>query len=166
MRRMILCLGALSALPLIYIATPMVGPARALLSAERTSVDINRKGKGDRIASQAQAQRSAPRIVTVEVVGLEDAAIVYRARDGQVLYASDPVTNTTVVVRGVSLPAVTVRATSGSTVRPIVLEQPSPPASKEPQPASKAPTLPDGCEPAASPLSPSGASVIKARCVS
>jgi hypothetical protein len=165
MRKMILCLSGLCAVPLVYAATSVVGSASVLLSSERT-VDINRKSKGDRIASQAQNNPPVHQIVTVEVVGLEQAAVIYRDRNGQVLFASDPVANTTVVVRGVSLPAVTVRATPGATVRPLVLEHPSPRTATHPQPASKEPALLDGCEPAASPLSPSGASAIKARCVS
>jgi hypothetical protein len=165
MRKLMLCLGLLGTMPIAYAATPLVGSPAASLSKDRTTVDINRNGKGDRVSLKASTLQ-APRIVTVEVVGLEQAAVIYRDREGRVLFASDPVSNTTVMVRGVSLPTVTVRATSGAAVRPVVVEQPAAPAAKEPQPMVHEPKLPDGCEPAASPLSPSGKSVIKARCVS
>src|SRR5687767_13090208 len=66
----------------------------ALLGTPASS--INRAVKGDRNAVARPAQ-TATRIATVEVVGLRDAAIVYRDRDGRELFRTDPLSNVTIV---------------------------------------------------------------------
>ncbi len=101
------------------------------------SAQINRTNKAD--ALPAVASHQAPkRITTVEVVGVEDAAIVYRDRDGNVLFKTDPLSNVTVVTKGVVLPEVTIRELADSTVQVLPLEGFRPVLS---------PTAPgDGCE--------------------
>ena len=106
-------------------------------NAPTQSEQINRNNKAD--AFPAVASNQAPkRITTVEVVGVEDAAIVYRDRDGNVLFKTDPVSNVTVVTKGVVLPEVTIRELADSTVQVMPLEGIRPTLS---------PTAPgDGCE--------------------
>jgi hypothetical protein len=115
---------------------------------DRTAQSVVRSSKGDRWATAA-AQQSLPdhdvkRVVTsIEVVGVDDAAIVYRDRDGNVLYRTDPVRNVTVVAKGVRLPEVTVRQDGRSPTTSIPVNVPD---------ANKPAKLPIGCEPAASPI--------------
>lgn len=101
------------------------------------SAQINRGNKGDSLPKSANAGEKR-RITSVEVVGVEDAAIVYRDRDGNVLFKTDPVSNVTVVAKGVVLPEVTIRELADSTVQVVPLEGLRPTLS---------PTVPgDGCE--------------------
>jgi hypothetical protein len=124
--------------------------------------DVMRSGKADRL-STVPARSPQPRIAIVEVVGVERAAIVYRDREGRELYRTDPVGNATVVVRGLSLPAVTLREAARSAIEPVVLD--STPLRNKPQPSAGRPKLPEGCEPAYSPLTGTALSSLHARCV-
>ena len=109
---------------------------------------VLRSTKGDRL-TPASAQRALPdsdikRVVTsIEVVGVADAAIVYRDRDGNILYRTDPVRNVTVVAKGVKLPDVTVRQEAQSETVPVPVSVPE---------ADKPAKMPIGCEPPASPI--------------
>jgi hypothetical protein len=106
-------------------------------TAPTQSMQINRNNKTD--ALPAAANISAPkRITAVEVVGVEDAAIVYRDRDGNLLFKTDPVSNVTIVTKGVVLPEVTIRELADSNVQVLPIEGIRPTLS---------PTAPgDGCE--------------------
>lgn len=105
--------------------------------APTQSAQINRSNKGD--ALPKVANDDAPkRITTVEVVGVEDASIVYRDRDGNILFQTDPLSNVTVVTKGVVLPEVTIRELADSAVQVLPLDGIRPTLS---------PTAPgDGCE--------------------
>lgn len=107
------------------------------LSAPTQSAQINRNSKTDAMPKVANAD--APRRITsVEVVGVEDAAIVYRDRDGNILFKTDPVSNVTVVTKGVVLPEVTIRELANSEVQVVPVDGIRPTLS---------PTAPgDGCE--------------------
>jgi hypothetical protein len=85
------------------------------------------------------AERREPRqVTTVEVVGLENAAIVYRDRNGEILFRTDPVSNVTVVSKDVVLPEVTIRNQAQTEVQKMPVERFQPVLS---------PTAPvDGCE--------------------
>jgi hypothetical protein len=181
MRKILYCLAAGAAAFLAGdIAAIMVmdiagargwGAFEAASGSGATATIIDRRHKSDRLRSDA---RRAPErtIASVEVVGLEQAAIVYRDRQGRILFQTDPLSNTTLLVRGVSLPQVTVRETLDAPAPAAVFPQqppagpvqPASPAATEHTPAGS--TLPDGCEPAASPLSASGKSPLRARCIS
>ncbi len=106
-------------------------------SAPSQRMQINRDNKAD--AKPKVAHTNTPRrITTVEVVGVEDAAIVYRDRDGNILFKTDPVSNVTVVTKDVVLPEVTIRNIADSAVQVMPLEGVRPVLS---------PTAPeDGCE--------------------
>jgi hypothetical protein len=135
--------------------TDMGNALRATVSAPAGALgtpasSINRAAKADRGATPRSAQPAA-RIATVEVVGLRDAAIVYRDRDGRELFRTDPVNNITIVTKGLQLPEVTVRQHSSSVVRPVPvneLEQ----ARDRKSPTRRDRKLPVGCEPMFSPV--------------
>ena len=125
----------------ILLITALVGPdpfAEARTEGTPSqNAQINRNNKTD--ALPKVAHNNAPRrITTVEVVGLEDAAIVYRDRNGDVLFKTDPVSNVTIVTKGVILPEVTIRELANSEVQTMSIESFHPTLS---------PTVPgDGCE--------------------
>lgn len=158
---------------------PVFGGSSAEAQARTASLaaPIDRTRKSDRLPTAA-ATRQEPKIIsTVEVVGVRDAAIVYRDRDGRVLYKSDPLTNATVVTKGVVLPEVTVRETQQSPVRPVATDaipaRPSTPgpaaSSRDPAKPAAAPTgrprIPEGCDPAASPIAAPQLAHILSKCL-
>jgi hypothetical protein len=112
---------------------------------------INRAAKADRGAAPQAAQPGA-RIATVEVVGLRDAAIVYRDRDGRELFRTDPLNNVTIVTKGLQLPEVTVRQHSSSVVRPVPVNELQEQARDRKSPTRRDRKLPVGCEPMFSPV--------------
>lgn len=128
--------GALLAAALASAGFSPLDHERAI-STPTQNAQINRNNKSD--AMPKVANTAAPRRITsVEVVGLEDAAIVYRDRDGNILFRTDPVSNVTVVTKGVVLPEVTIRELADSAVQVVPLEGVRPVLS---------PTAPeDGCE--------------------
>ena len=106
-------------------------------NAPTQNAQINRGNKADALPKIANSD-TPKRITTVEVVGIEDAAIVYRDRNGNVLFKTDPVSNVTIVTKGVVLPEVTIRELAESKVQVVPLEGIRPTLS---------PTAPgDGCE--------------------
>lgn len=146
----------------------MVAPdtAPTFTDALRTSGDRGPEGmvrstKGDRL-TPASAQRALPdsdikRVVTsIEVVGVADAAIVYRDRDGNILYRTDPVRNVTVVAKGVKLPDVTVRQEAQSETVHVPVSVPE---------TDKPAKMPIGCEPPASPIASPQLSRLTGRCL-
>lgn len=162
MRQVLLWLfGGTAALMFADLGTLMVmDMARARGLDSPTQVD--RSHKGDRPTTRSGALAARRVVATVEVVGIEQAAIVYRDRDGRILFRTDPMRNSTVVVRDVALPQVTVRENAQTPTAPSVVPPPQPSA---PDPEATGKKLPDGCEPAASPLSASGTSHVRARCL-
>lgn len=117
---------------------------------------VNRAGKGDRAPIARSNAGADAAIATVEVI--------YRDRDGRVLFQTDPVANATLVVKGVSLPAVTVREPRRSAAeKPAAAETPSSPTDG----GTRAQKIPEGCDPAFSPLAASArANNFTARCLS
>jgi hypothetical protein len=101
-----------------------------------------------------QAQK---RIAAVEVVGIRDAVVIYRDRDGRVLFSTDPVANVTVVAKNVVLPEVTIRETSQSTVDRMPVEGVRNPRQK--------PMVAHGCEPAVSADVTPSLSAVASRCL-
>jgi len=154
--------GVLATVGVLSLAVSGPATLSTLLSAlstpaADTAVEVDRSLKGDRLAvnTSAGAQDQA-RVATVEVVGVRDTAIVYRDREGRVLFRTDPVANVTIVSKGVVLPEVTVRehANAAPTQMPVR-------------------TLPDGdknrrldgCDPLVSPLAGSSLSQVSGRCI-
>jgi hypothetical protein len=112
--------------------------------------------KAGRLPVNIQAAAGERRIAVVEVVGVRDAAIVYRDRDGRVLYSTDPVANVTVVAKNLTLPEVTVRESADSKVQRVPIENMRAPEGDKPK---------EGCETGLSPdISPT-VPVTKGRCI-
>jgi hypothetical protein len=118
---------------------------------------VNRVVKADRVAAPRASVDGTRSVVTVEVVGVHDAAIVYRDRDGRVLFQTDPLSNVTVISKGFVLPQVTVRETPRSTPAPIMVP---------PHNIDAAPALPVGCDPVASPIAEPALARVTGRCLS
>src|SRR5262245_40925618 len=98
--------GGLAAVTAWVMVAPNFDHAsKANAAADQQSVV--RTMKGDRTAAP-RATVGGGRVTTVEVVGVQDAAIVYRDRDGRVLFQTDPLSNVTVISKGFVLPQVTV----------------------------------------------------------
>jgi hypothetical protein len=88
----------------------IVSSALSAPVARTTADQLDRSHKGDRLAAPQRAvAQDRPVVTTVEVVGVRDTAIVYRSRDGSVLFRTDPLANVTIVAKDSSLPEVTVR---------------------------------------------------------
>jgi hypothetical protein len=122
------------------VLSPM--PAEVATNAVGQSGQINRGNKGDSLPKSANSG-TPRRITTVEVVGVENTAIVYRDRDGNVLFKTDPVSNVTMVAKDVQLPEVTIRELASSNVQIVAIEDLRPTLSP-----TLSPTAPgDGCEP-------------------
>ena len=69
---------------------------------------MNTSTKGDRIT--APVPSAAPTTVSiVELVGVTEAMVILRDRDGKVLYKSDPRLGTTIYARDTDLPVVTLK---------------------------------------------------------
>lgn len=130
----------------------MLEPETAAAATATTVVD--RARKGDRLGVARRGNDQDMVIATVEIIGLRDAAVVYRARDGRVLFRTDPIENATVVAKGVVLPEVTIRHTRRpalETVPAAVKTVPLPPPGDAGSTASE-PKILEGCDPAFSPL--------------
>jgi hypothetical protein len=146
--------GGLAAVAAWALVAPSFNPPPAQPVADQTA-PVNRTAKGDRLAP-VRLPGADHKVATVEVVGIRDAAIVYRDRDGRVLFETDPLSNVTVVSRGFVLPQLTVRETSRSSTAPV-----------EPMQEFKArPPIPIGCEPLASPIAQPRLAHMTGRCLS
>lgn len=157
MSRKAILLG--SALAVGTFLTAAVAATASLSTAPQLSQShqINRSNKGDRAEVNAAVQTPA-RVAVVEVVGVEDAAIVYRDRDGRVLFQTDPVSNVTVVTKNVVLPQLTIRETTVADVHKMPIEETGPVLS---------PTSPNpGCEPSVAPHTEPGTQRSASRCLS
>jgi hypothetical protein len=144
-RALFLVGGVIATLAISDLATsgtqnlPLFGSGAA---SDQSNVSVERERKGDRLATPRS--RDNPRTISVvEIIGVNNTAIVYRDRDGRELYRTDPVENVTIVVRDVVLPEVTIRERPES----VLQEMPTP----EPRDAKEGTQL-EGCDPIASPL--------------
>jgi hypothetical protein len=120
---------------------------------------VDRTLKADRLVPARAAQGEKPMIVAVEIVGLRNTAIVYRDRAGRELFRTDPVTNATVVAKGIVLPEVTIRESGASKVDPVPVNSPQAPLPDRRK-------LPIGCESPVSPLAESAPPNLIGRCIS
>ncbi|MEA2991719.1 MAG: hypothetical protein QOD40_639 [Alphaproteobacteria bacterium] len=124
-----------------------------------TTSAVDRAHKGDRMPVVAVARERDRVISAVEVVGLRDAAVIYRDRDDHVLFRTDPLANATVVARGVVLPQVTIRdvprAPAAATASSAVEIKPISPSAAPAVKIDREKKIPEGCDPAFSPLAES-----------
>jgi hypothetical protein len=142
----------------ILLIGSLAGTDRSPVPVGPIATAIDRTNKTDALPVQPSAPASRHRVAVIEVVGVRDASIVYRDREGQVLFRTDPLSNVTVVVKNAALPEVTVRETVRTKVDEVPLRAPRVPAKK--------PDAPVGCETPFGPLdSPSPPAAID-RCIS
>ncbi|MFZ1885486.1 MAG: hypothetical protein WAU53_18285 [Rhodoplanes sp.] len=158
------------------LSARFVGVADASAGAKAAVTSVDRTRKSDRLTATQAARKEARTISAVEVVGIRDAAIIYRDRDGRVLYQSDPLSNATLVMKGVVLPEVTVRDKAGSAVRSVTNNAPKTdptvdsrdqrkPVGVAPQSNERRPRIPEGCDAAASPIAAPQLSHILSKCL-
>jgi len=147
--------GGLAAVTAWALVAPNFDQASKTNHATDNQERVIRAMKGDRMASP-RATVGGGRVATVEVVGVQDAAIVYRDRDGRVLFQTDPLSNVTVISKGFVLPQLTVRETPQSTPQPLVV----------PHNLDAAPAIPVGCDPVASPIAEPALARVTGRCLS
>jgi hypothetical protein len=152
--------GGLAAVLVVdHLAIPSIGSAMAdWLGGPGVTVNVvDRALKADRLMPARAAAGQRPAITAVEVVGLRDTAIVYRDREGRVLFRTDPLSNATLVAKDVVLPEITIRDSGRSAVNPVPIEVPVR--------APERPKLPPGCDSAFSPLTLPSLSRMPSRCI-
>src|SRR6266536_2580161 len=121
--------GGLAAVLMVdHLAMPSIGSAVTdWLGGPGIAVNaVDRAHKSDRLMPARAAARQGPAITAVEVVGLRNTAVVYRDREGRVLFRTDPVSNATLVAKDVVLPEITIRDSGRSTVNPLPKNSVSP----------------------------------------
>jgi hypothetical protein len=140
------------------LAIGVAAAVATIFTSVTATHSVDRLVKADRMPTNASAPSGGKRIAVVEVVGVHDAAIVYRDREGRLLFSTDPVANMTVVTKNLLLPEVTVRETAESQVERVPVEKTRAPNSDK-QP------LAQGCESGLSPdISPTFP-IAKDRCI-
>jgi len=149
-------IGGAAAVAAWALVAPPFSPTGQTGLARADHQSVNRTTKGDRLALPPNSQQPKRSVATVEVIGVHDAAIVYRDRDGQVLFRTDPVSNVTVITKGFVAPQLTLRDTPQSKPAPMVT----------PHQDRNAAPIPVGCEPVASPIVEPGLARVVGRCVS
>ena len=151
--------GLAAVLVLDHLAAPTVGTAIAdwIQPAQSEVGSVDRSHKADRLAPPRLIS-DRPTISAVEVVGLRNTAVVYRDREGRILFRTDPLSNATLVGKDVVLPEITIRENPRSNVSPVPVDGPSA--------APERAKLPAGCDPAFSPLTLPSLSRVPSRCIS
>jgi threonine dehydrogenase-like Zn-dependent dehydrogenase len=134
------------------VALREANATRLASAADRQSAIVNRENKTNALPAPQTSPQRIP-IKTVEVVGIRNAAIVYRDRDGNVLFRTDPVANVTVVAKNVDLPEVTIRDTAATQVKRMPVERAEP--GEQPQ----------GCESAFARPAPVALTRLSSRCL-
>jgi hypothetical protein len=157
-------MGGLAAVSLLELGPATVNKALSMSGIgphhgpQLTQIS-NASRKGDRL-DHPRIAPNPPDIATVELVGLRQTAIVYRDRDGHELFRTDPLSNVTVVAKGLVLPSVTVRERGDSQVIPLPL--PMAPSAVPP----RKPTGPAfGCESSFSPVAAPSMAHHTGRCI-
>lgn len=146
--------------------------AGADFSAPKTEqhASVNREAKGDKLPVNDSATQKPTKISVIEVIGVSDAAVVYRDRSGQMLFKTDPMSNVTVVAKNSLLPEITVRETEADEVMPVPVEFPQKPAAVRElpgsAPSSSTKRMTEGCESAFSSFLVPSQSKVARRCVS
>jgi hypothetical protein len=150
--------GGAAAVAAWALVAPSTNPIQQTGLTQADHQSVNRTAKGDRLALPPTYHQAKRPVGTVEVIGVHDTAIVYRDRDGEVLFRTDPVSNVTVISKGFVVPQLTLRDSPQSKPRPMV----TPPHDNAAAPAA----IPVGCEPVASPIVQPGLAHIVGRCLS
>lgn len=148
--------GAVVTLSATVIGEQLISMQRAdaaiLPAKAEAGPSVDRTGKADKLPVLA-GDSTRTKIKSVEVIGLTDASIVYRDRDGNILFRTDPLANVTVVSKNVELPEVTIRESEEAQVERIPVEEAAPD------------TRPHGCESAFARPAPESLTRMSSRCV-
>jgi hypothetical protein len=156
----VIVIGLTGAAFLIGSLAPVALESRERASGPAISV------KGDRLPLSAAGSVRPSTVSTIEVVGLSQATVVFKDRDGQVLYRADPLANTTAVAKNVDLPVVTLREEQTAPAVPVVQQQPEPKQEGGDPPAVQPRRgKPVGCEASVSALARSDASRVPGLCL-
>jgi len=123
---------------------------------------MNAPTKGDRMLAPIPSANPAT-VSIVELVGVAQAAVILRDRDGKVLYKSDPLTGTTIYARDTDLPVVTLKeeVQAPATQHPISQREGNE-APREPKPKTPKPV---GCLGDVSPLVKASAERMPSLCL-
>jgi hypothetical protein len=149
--------GGVAAVAAWALVAPSTHPIQRAGLTQTDHQSVNRTAKGDRLALPPNYRQAKRPVATVEVIGVHDAAIVYRDRDGEVLFRTDPVSNVTVISKGFVVPQLTLRDTPQSKPTPMVAPH---------HDHGATPAMLVGCEPVASPIVQPGLARIVGRCLS
>jgi hypothetical protein len=118
------------------------------------------RGKSDRIAAPVTAAERRS-VSVVELVGISQVKVILKDANGDVLFTSDPQSNTTYFSKDTDLPVITLKEESASHVT-------SRPATRQSGDDSTAPKRrgqPHGCIGAVSPLAQAGKEAAASLCV-
>ena len=120
--------------------------------------------KGDRLPVVPSVSRRAT-VSTIEVVGAREVTIVFKDRDGQVLFRSDPLANSTIIAKDVDLPVITLKEEPAASTAPVVQRPPPRQEGGDPPPAQPRRSKQIGCEAPVSALARSDASRVPGLCL-
>lgn len=122
-------------------------------------------GKQDRLVVPQRVAMTPPRgdVQTIEATNINEGAatIVYRDRDGGVVFRNDPAAQSTIAVKGIAFPSLP----SDATVRQMTPRPAAPQTEPQEKPGQTPAKLMEGCEPSLSPLASREASVLAGRCL-
>jgi hypothetical protein len=153
-------LGGLVAVTLTnwFVTIPGNDPAPDVFTARAQAASPTipeRSHKGDRLAPPTASGRKVV-VSAIEVVGARRTSIVYRDRDGHVLFRSDPLRHVTLAVKNAVLPQVTIRDDQNTRVAPqsihVAPRNTRVAPVSDPDAASDPGPLAPGCDSAVSPL--------------
>jgi hypothetical protein len=130
-------------LGMAFLAASMVpagwGDSQSAAASQPTMAPV--ATKADRLALGPMPSERAT-VTIVELIGVSEATVILRSRDGTVLYRSDPLSNTTTVAKDADLPVITLKEAPSPVVRP-----PTRPHQESEQPrGGKRRATPIGCE--------------------
>jgi hypothetical protein len=130
---------------------------RGLSVISQTAVSA---GKSDRVAAPVAASERKS-VSVVELVGVSQVKVVLKDASGNVLFTSDPQSNTTYFSKDTDLPVITLKEESASSVtsRPVTRQ------SGDNSDAPKRRGQPHGCIGAVSPLAQAGKEAAASLCV-
>ena len=118
--------------------------------------------KGDRLAVPSR-RVDRTTVSTIEVIGLSQATVVFKDRNGAVLFQADSTTGTTTVARDVDLPVVTLKEEPAAAP---VVQRPAPKQEGSNPPAPQGRKIRTvGCEAALSTLVRNEASFVPGLCL-
>lgn len=118
--------------------------------------------KGDRMTVPVPSANPAA-VSIVELVGIAQATVILRDRDGKVLYKSDPHAGTTIYARDTDLPVVTLKEErQAPAIQHPVSQREGSEAPREPKPKARKPV---GCLGDVSPLAKASADRMPSLCL-